>query len=225
MSKVTGAQFDANAHAALTAFFNRSGIGAVEMSTPFLELLKGELESPATVRKLRERLEQYQAFCARAEASQQPVDFAAAQDFYEAHGVEIVAARELEAQAGQSVSDYDIRQRMDGVRIFYHYLTAKGWHPAQMLRQIIAVGRALHVSPWSEMSMDEIGVLMSETKAAHSHRCKLLSGEIKRSGQAGIRMPGQKTEAAAKTYKKIRRGNTSRKGGKKFIQNKTKKTP
>jgi hypothetical protein len=219
MGKVSARQFDANALAAMYAFHTRTGAEAVESNTPFLELLRGERRDPAVVARLAGLLAEYRALCAAAERSGAKVDVAAVSRFFDAHGDDLMLAQAAaEKDEADFVGGLDLAQRMEGVKIFFRYLTAKGWHPAAMLRQVIAVGRALHVSPWSEMSMEEIGDLMSETKAAHSHRCKLLSGEIKRSGQSGARLPGQKTAAAGKTYKKIRKGNTSRKGGKKFIR-------
>ena len=52
MGKVSGAQFDANAAAAMAAFFTRTGIEAVETVTPFMEMLRGEHESPEVRAKL-----------------------------------------------------------------------------------------------------------------------------------------------------------------------------
>jgi len=110
---------------------------------------------------------------------------------------------------------YEFRQRMLGVRAFFRFLKAHGVHPAAMLKQLAAAGRACHVEPFSEMTMGELGMLFGETKAAHSWRCKLLSREIVLTGLHGSKLPGQKRAEASEVYRQIRKGNTNRKGGKK----------
>lgn len=115
----------------------------------------------------------------------------------------------------EKAGDYEFRQRMIGVKAFFRFLRTHGVHPAAMLKQMAAAGRACHEEPFSTMTMGEIGMLFGETKAAHSWRCKILSREIELSGQRGSKLPGQKTKEASETYRKIRKGNTNRKGGKK----------
>lgn len=113
------------------------------------------------------------------------------------------------------VGEYEIRQRMVGVKAFFRFLKAKGIHPASMLKQLAAVGRAIHEEPFHAMTMHEVAMMFSETPAAHSWRCKQLSGEIRMAGMNGCRLPGQKTEGASASYKECRKGNTNRRGGKK----------
>jgi hypothetical protein len=113
------------------------------------------------------------------------------------------------------VGEYEIRQRMVGVKVFFRFLKSKGLHPAAMLKQLAAVGRAIHEEPFHAMTMHEVAMMFSETPAAHSWRCKQLSGEIKLAGMNGSRLPGQKTEGATASYKECRKGNTNRRGGKK----------
>jgi len=111
--------------------------------------------------------------------------------------------------------EYELIQRMAAVRAFFRFLKAHGESPAAMLKQLAAAGRACSVEPFSKMTMEEIGHLFSETKAAHSWRCKVLSREIELSGMRGIQLPGQKKAAASEVYSKVRQGNTNRRGGKK----------
>lgn len=111
--------------------------------------------------------------------------------------------------------EYELIQRRAAVRAFFRFLKMHGESPAAMLKQMAAAGRACSVEPFSRMTMEEIGRLFSETKAAHSWRCKVLSHEIELSGQRGSQLPGQKKAAASEVYRKIRKGNSNRKGGKK----------
>lgn len=106
----------------------------------------------------------------------------------------------------EAPGDYEFRQRMIGARAFFRFLKARGIHPAQMLKQLAAVGRAMHEEPFSDMTMGEVGMLFSETKAAHSWRCKLLSREIKMAGMKGEKLPGQKGAEASESYRVIRTG-------------------
>ncbi len=116
------------------------------------------------------------------------------------------------------IGDYEIRQRVAGVKAFFRFLTAKGAHPAQMLKQMADVGRGMGVEPFAKMTMHEQALMFSETAAAHSWRCKVLSKMIELSGMKGSRLPGQKTKDATASYKVVRRGNKNRKGGAKAVR-------
>lgn len=109
---------------------------------------------------------------------------------------------------------YEFRQRNLGAKALLKFIKARGLHPAWMLKQLVAVGRALHEEPFASLSMAEAGLLMSETKAAHSWRCKLISGEIELAGMKASKLPGQKSKDATESYKKCRKGNKNRAGKK-----------
>lgn len=111
--------------------------------------------------------------------------------------------------------EYELIQRRAAVRAFFRFLKLHGESPSAMLKQLAAAGRACCVEPFASMTMEESGHLFSETKAAHSWRCKVLSREIELSGALGVQLPGQKRAAASEVYSRIRKGNTNRKGGKK----------
>lgn len=115
----------------------------------------------------------------------------------------------------EPVGEYEIRQRHIGVKAFFRFLTDRGVHPAAMLKQLAAVGRGIHAAPFHELTMHEVAMLFDETPAAHSYRCKLLSNQIKLSGQKGAKLPGQKSADATESYKVCRKGNNNRLGGKK----------
>jgi len=115
-------------------------------------------------------------------------------------------------------TEYDIHQRITGIKAFFRFLGAHGPHPAQMLKQMAACGRACHIEPWNKMTMHELGYFYGETAGAHSWRCKGISREISLSGMTGSKLPGQKSQAASESYRRHRKGNCNRKGGKKFLK-------
>lgn len=124
-------------------------------------------------------------------------------------------AAEEDGEDGE-VGEYELRQRMAGVRAFFKFLMSRGPHPAQMLKMAAAAGRACRVAPFAAMTMAEAGAMFGETPAAHSWRCKLLSREIDLAGMRGSKLPGQKSKEASESYRKARKGNCNRKGGAKF---------
>ena len=103
-----------------------------------------------------------------------------------------------------------VEERMQGVMQFFQYLASRSIHPASMLKWIFAIGRALHISPFCDLTMTEAAIIMGETKAAHSHRCKILSGEIRIAGFRGTRIPRQKTEGSTAAFSAAQKGNTNR---------------
>ena len=121
---------------------------------------------------------------------------------------EYVAAEDdgNDAEAGE----YELMQRMIGIKAFFRFLKARGVHPASMLKQLAAAGRACHIEPFNGMTMSEIGMMFGETKAAHSWRCKILSREIELAGMHGTKLPGQKSKEASESYRKVRKGNKNR---------------
>ncbi len=112
--------------------------------------------------------------------------------------------------------EYEFTQRKIGVKVFWDFLMARGSTPMDLFRQLAAIGRALHRAPFHAMTMHEISMMEGQSPAAHSYRCKLMSGEIELSGMKGSRLPGQKSKAASESYKECRKGNKNRLGGKKL---------
>lgn len=116
-------------------------------------------------------------------------------------------AREDDGISGgdqEGAGEYEINQRIVGIMAFFRFLKARGVHPAMMLKQLAAAGRACHIEPFNLMTMEEIGLMFGETKAAHSWRCKLLSKEIELAGMRGSKLPGQKRKKASESYRQVR---------------------
>lgn len=116
----------------------------------------------------------------------------------------------------EPAGEYEFNQRKIGVKVFWDFLLARGSTPMDLFRQLAAVGRGLHRAPFHAMTMHEIAMMEGQSPAAHSYRCRLLSGEIELAGMKGSRLPGQKSKAATESYKVCRKGNNNRKGGKKL---------
>lgn len=100
----------------------------------------------------------------------------------------------------EDIGEYELRQRMAGVKAFFGFLQAHGAHPSAMLKQLAAAGRACNVEPFASMTMGEVGLMFSETKAAHSWRCKILSKEISLKGMHGAKLPRQKSAESSASY-------------------------
>lgn len=109
-----------------------------------------------------------------------------------------------------TVGDYEMRQRVIGVRAFLRWLKTRSgiardahYKPgpvSNILLQLFAAGRAMHDPFFSSISFTESGLLFSQTKAAASHRAKLISGIIKEAGAKGHQLPGQKTPESSPVY-------------------------
>lgn len=116
---------------------------------------------------------------------------------------------DLEGEPGE----YEWRQRILGAQIVFRWILAEGFNPLKMMKRLFAIGRALRLEPFTQMTMNEQGLMFSETKAAVSWRMKLLSGAIKLRGMAGHRLPGQKTERAVEASRLAALGNHNRTSG------------
>lgn len=113
-------------------------------------------------------------------------------------------------------SAHDLQQRKLGAMMVFEYLKLSGMHPADQLRQLQAMGRALGVEPWASMTMHEVSDIEANTPAAHSHRVKLLSKKLKAAGVKGTRLPRQKSEAASESYRARQMGKKSRAPGRRI---------
>lgn len=117
----------------------------------------------------------------------------------------------IENAAGEnSIGDYEMRQRVIGVRALLRWLKTRAgvsstsaYRPgpvSNIMMQLFAAGRALQDPFFSSMSFTENGLLFSQTKAGASHRSKLLSKEMEKAGVKGIQQPGQKTPESSAAY-------------------------
>ena len=103
-----------------------------------------------------------------------------------------------------------MRQRLAAARVIFRYFLADGPHPASILKRVFAVGRGLGMEFFCQLTMTEAGMLCGETKAAHSWRMQLLSGQVRLRGQHGARFAGQNTSGSSLSYEASARGNQNR---------------
>jgi hypothetical protein len=114
----------------------------------------------------------------------------------------------LDGEAG----DYEWRQRILGAKLVFRWILAEGFHPLKIMKRLFAVGRAMNIAPFSELTMTEQGKMFSEERATVSWRMKVLSGLIKLQGMRGHRLAGQKTERASQAAREVALGNHHRNG-------------
>ena len=120
---------------------------------------------------------------------------------------EIFAAEE---DADEPPGDYEMRQRALGARAILEWIVGEGIHPKKLVKRLLAVGRAAGTQPFTLLTMEEAGLLVDETKAAHSHRCKVLSGLMAKAGAYGFKIAGQKSAASTAKYAAAQKGNKNR---------------
>ena len=108
------------------------------------------------------------------------------------------------------VGDYEMRQRVIGARALMRFIKGRGVTLPRILQQLCAAGRAVHDPYFASLTFTELGLMFSNTRAAHSFRCKLISGEIELGGMKGMRLPGQKSPESSEIYAKCAKGNKHR---------------
>ena len=106
--------------------------------------------------------------------------------------------------------NYEMCQRVATARAIYRFTQRRGATLPQIMREYFACGRAFQDPFCCSLTMTEAGLMFSETKAAHSWRCKVLSGEIKLAGMKGTRLPGQKSPESSESYRAVAMGNKNR---------------
>lgn len=121
---------------------------------------------------------------------------------------ELLAAEE---ELPDDISDEEVRYiRSAAIRALYRYLLGEGPHPLKVMKRLYAVGAGLLIEPFVSMTQEERAMMFSEKKASVSWRMKKLSGLIKRSGQRGSRLPGQKPESSTPNYSAAQMGHSNR---------------
>ena len=106
--------------------------------------------------------------------------------------------------------DYEMMQRVVGVKGLYRYLLAEGNHPLAIMKRLYAAGAAMNIEAFASLTMEERALMFGETKAAVSFRMKKLSGMIERAGMKGSRLPGQKSKDSTANYSAAQIGNQNR---------------
>lgn len=211
-------------HAALTSWNRGGGREHFEPAIsemPFEDLLRGDDrdgEAIERIQRLHTRWQELQLAANALAEDKTAAKFArqaaqnAADAFYANHQGDFALLATLES--ADEVNDYDWQQRTMGARLVFRWILAEGFHPLKVMKRLYAVGRAMNVRPFTELTMEEQGKMFGETKAAVSWRMQLLSGLIKLRGMIGHRLPGQKSPDAKKSYHVAALGNSNRANGK-----------
>lgn len=226
-------EMDANVHASQTRFYTQhGGWEPTHLEMPFKELIASGGADAETKEKLKAIHDRWQELKVEANALDDDPDAPSGRrhearkilvDYFSRHEHDLEDYARL--TENDAPGEYEIKQRMIGVTVFYDYLLGKvkvadeKWSsgtPMDLFRQLSAIGRGLQRPPFHMMTMHEIAMMEGQSPAAHSWRCKVLSGEIKLAGMKGSRLTGQKSEVATESYKQCRKGNTNRRGGKKL---------
>lgn len=119
--------------------------------------------------------------------------------------------RAIANKGDEPISEYEMQFMARGYRLAFDRIFEGGLNPLANMKRLFALGRQIaHPEP-SSLTMTESGLMFSETKAAHSFRCKVLSGELKLAGAKGTRLPGQKSPLATPKYAAAATGNCNRK--------------
>ena len=148
----------------------------------------------------------------------------------QAHGREPVYFRtpldEILQQEGRFGADEDdeaiIRQEARSQMLEYFF--GDGPHPGQVVRRVFAMAKAIRPHLVLNMSLEELGLMLGETRAAGSWRIKqLINRPLAGTRCAGVVLPWQKSQSAVASYARAARGNHNRSHGSKKKKTKSKK--
>ena len=110
----------------------------------------------------------------------------------------------LARESGEEVEEHIIR--VEAFRRLLEYFFGDGPHPGLVVRRVFAITKALRPSLILNMSLEEIGLMLGETKAAGSWRIKqLVNRPISRSCGHTTQLPWQKSSSAVASYAATRR--------------------
>lgn len=138
----------------------------------------------------------------------------------QAHGREPVYFRTpledlMSREEGEDTDEYSIKREAFDRMLDYFF--ADGPHPGTVMRRVFAWAKALRSELLLNMSLDEIGKMFGEGRAAQSWRIKqLVTRPLKASGAKGSHLPWQKSPTAVEKYSASAIGNRNRRGGKKL---------
>lgn len=120
------------------------------------------------------------------------------------------AAQGMDDGTGERIGEYELRYMAAGYRLAFDRSLERGGTLLQVVRQWFALGRQIKHPFYSSLTVTEMGLLFSQTKAAFSWLLKQLSGELKLAGAKGYCMPGQKKPESSAAYAIAATGNSNR---------------
>lgn len=126
------------------------------------------------------------------------------------------AITQMVTEAKEGMDDDELWVWLEAWRGMMSILWQEGPSPERALKRLMAFTWAVSRESLANMSMTDLALLTHETRAAWSHRVKVVySDYLKSRGYRGTRVPGQKSEGSTKVYARVAAGNTSRRSGRK----------
>lgn len=108
------------------------------------------------------------------------------------------------------------RIRRSAHDMLLEYIFADGPRPDRVIRRVYALAKAVRADLIWDMSYEDLGLMLAETRAAQAWRFdKIICGTLKAAGFLGFRFPHQKGLSAIPHYAAAQKGNSNRRGGKK----------
>ncbi len=122
-------------------------------------------------------------------------------------------------EAEEEVPENEFAIRLEGQNATLDYIFADGPDPRCVVQRAFALARVRRSELLLNMSLEELGLLIGETRAAQSWRIKkIFSKVLKQAGMKGFKLSWQKSEESVAKYSEAAKGNTNRRGGKKNNQ-------
>ena len=113
----------------------------------------------------------------------------------------------LAKEAGEDEQD----ERRETLGVLLRYFFADGPHPGAVVRRVFAVGKAVAPELIVDMTVEELGLMFGETKAAQSWRIeKIFSNYQRERGVKGFKAGFQKSEHTSAAFSRAQRGNHNR---------------
>lgn len=100
------------------------------------------------------------------------------------------------------------REALSGLMRFFY---ADGPHLGAVVRRVVAIAKAVAPELISHMTVDDLALMLGETKAATSWRIKKIFSDYQRErGVKGFKAAFQKSEKAVAAYSRAQQGNHNR---------------
>lgn len=102
-------------------------------------------------------------------------------------------------------------ERRETLGVLLRYFFADGPHPGAVVRRLFAVAKAVAPELIVDMTVEELGLMFGETKAAQSWRIKKIFSNYQRDrGVKGFKAAFQKSEHSTAAFSRAQRGNHNR---------------
>jgi len=102
---------------------------------------------------------------------------------------------------------------------FLKFVWADGPHPMKALKRLFAITRRICPEHLSRMTLDQVAILLNETKqATQTREERVVEDLLKGLGFKSTKAPRGKSDEARANYSKLRKGSKSRLGGKKAMR-------